>query len=57
MNFKNSYHPYAMTTILFWSLSYVFTRLALRYFSPYPLGLLRYIAASAALIIVVMSKK
>lgn len=57
MNFKNSFHPYAMTTIFFWSLSYVFTRLALRYFSPYPLGLLRYISASAALIIVVMSKK
>lgn len=57
MNIKNSFHPYAMITILFWSLAYVFTRLALKYFSPYPLGLLRYIAASAALIIVVMSKK
>jgi len=57
MNIKNSFHPYAMTTILFWSLSYVFTRLALRYFSPYPLGLLRYIAASVSLIIVVMTKK
>lgn len=32
-----------------WSLSYVFTRLALRHFSAYSLGFLRYIIASAVL--------
>lgn len=57
MNIKNSFHPYAITTILLWSLAYVFTRLALQYFSPFPLGLLRYVAASTALVIVVFVKK
>jgi drug/metabolite transporter (DMT)-like permease len=49
---KDSYHPYAMITILFWSLAYVFTRMALRYFSALSLGFLRYAAASAALVLV-----
>lgn len=52
MRFKDSFHPYAMTTILFWSLAYVFTRLALRYFSAFSLGFLRYLAAACALIVV-----
>lgn len=50
MRFKNSYHPYAATTILFWSMAFVFTRLALPYFSGYSLGLWRYAAASAVLL-------
>jgi drug/metabolite transporter (DMT)-like permease len=50
MRYKNSYHLYAAITILFWSMAFVFTRLALRYFSVYSLGLLRYAAASLALI-------
>lgn len=49
-NWKNNSHPYAMVTILFWSLAYVWTRLALRYFSPYALGFLRYFFASCALL-------
>lgn len=57
MNLKNSFHPYAVTTIVFWSLAYVFTRLALQYFSPFPLGLLRYAAASGAMAFVVAVKK
>ena len=35
MKFKNSFHPYAMVTILFWSLAYVLTRLTLQYFSAF----------------------
>ncbi|MGI5935748.1 MAG: hypothetical protein ACOX7I_02935 [Oscillospiraceae bacterium] len=46
MNFKDSFHPYAAVTILFWSLAYVLTRLALNYFSPFSLGFLRYLLAS-----------
>ncbi|WP_461256900.1 DMT family transporter, partial [Treponema sp. R80B11-R83G3] len=42
---------YAIITIIFWSLAYVFTRLALRYFSPLSLGFLRYLIASLFLII------
>lgn len=49
-----SYHGYAAITILFWSLAYVLTRLALRYFTVFPLGLLRYAVASAALLPVVV---
>ncbi|MDC7286194.1 DMT family transporter [Blautia schinkii] len=52
MNFKNSFHPYAIITIIFWSLAYVLTRLALQYFSAFSLGFLRYFIASCALIII-----
>lgn len=54
---KNSYHPYAMTTIFFWSLAYVFTRMALEYFPAAVLGFLRYFIASCALCLVVLILK
>ncbi len=50
MKFKDSFHPYAMATIFFWSLAYVLTRLALRHFSVFSLGFLRYFTASCALL-------
>lgn len=49
MKWKDSFHPYAATTIIFWSLAYVFTKLALGYFSPFSLGFLRYAVASLSL--------
>lgn len=49
MNFKTSFHPYAMVTIVFWSLAYVLTRLTLQYFSAFSLGFLRYFIASCTL--------
>lgn len=52
MKFKDSFHPYAMVTILFWSLAYVFTRLTLQYFSTFSLGFLRYFIASCALLFI-----
>jgi hypothetical protein len=33
MKLKDSFHPYAVATIICWSLAYVFTRMALNYFS------------------------
>ena len=57
MNQKGNYHPYAAITILFWSMAFVFTRLALQYFTVYSLGLLRYLAASAVLIIVAVATR
>jgi drug/metabolite transporter (DMT)-like permease len=54
MKLKESYHPYAMLTILFWSLAYVFTRLALQHFSSFSLGFLRYFTASSSLILIVL---
>lgn len=57
MNFKNSFHPYAVITIIFWSLAYVLTRLALQYFSAFSLGFLRYFIASCTLIIIAFYTK
>lgn len=57
MKFKNSFHPYALVTIIFWSLAYVFTRLTLQYFSAFSLGFLRYFIASAALIFIAVFAK
>lgn len=50
-------HVFALTTILFWSLAYVLTRMALKYFSAFPLGLLRYAAASVAMLVFVLAMK
>lgn len=52
MKLRNSFHPYAMITIVFWSLAYVLTRLALQYFSAFSLGFLRYFTASCTLAVV-----
>jgi drug/metabolite transporter (DMT)-like permease len=57
MKIKDSFHPYAITTILFWSLAYVFTRLALRYFSAFSLGFLRFLIATCVLVIVALLTK
>ena len=54
MKWKDSFHPYAAITIIFWSLAYVFTRLALQVFSTFSLGFLRYLIASAALIVIAL---
>ena len=39
LKLRDSFHPYAMTTILFWSLAYVLTRLTLRDYAAPSLGL------------------
>lgn len=57
MQIRNSYHPYALTTILCWSSAYVFTRLTLQYFSAYSLGFLRYLIASVLLAIIASATK
>lgn len=57
MKIKDSFHFYAIITIICWSLAYVFTRMALRYFSACSLGFLRYFVASVVLAIVVFVKK
>lgn len=57
LKWKDSFHPYAVTTILFWSLAFVFTRLALRYFSSFSLGFLRYLIASLALVATALATK
>ena len=57
MKILKSFHPYAAAAILFWSLAYVLTRLALRHFSAFSLGFLRYAVASSALLAVCVVKK
>lgn len=52
MKLKDSYHPYAIITIIFWSLAYSFTKLALMHFTAFSLGFLRYLTASVTLIII-----
>lgn len=57
MKFRDSFHPYAIVTIVFWSLAYVLTRLTLQYFSAFSLGFLRYLVASAALAVMAIATK
>jgi len=57
MKIRDNFHIYAIITIIFWSLAYVFTRLALLHFSAESLGFLRYFIASCALIIAVIVTK
>ena len=54
---RAGFHPYAIATILFWSLAYVLTRLALQYFSALSLGFLRYLFASCSLLIIALATK
>jgi len=57
MKIRDNYHIYAITTIIFWSSAFVFTRLALKYFSPFSLGFLRYFIASVSLLIFTIAVK
>jgi drug/metabolite transporter (DMT)-like permease len=57
MKIWKSSHPYAIITILCWSLAYIFTRIAIRYFSAFSLGFLRYLAAAAVLLILAVAYK
>ena len=57
MKLKDNYHLYSIITIIFWSSAYVFTRLALRYFTPLSLGVLRYLFASLLLIVIALFVK
>ena len=57
LKLKDSFHPYACMTIIFWSLAYVLTRLTLQYFSALSLGFLRYFAASCALLVIVLTAR
>ncbi|MDO4323803.1 MAG: DMT family transporter [Lachnospiraceae bacterium] len=57
MKVKSNFHPYAIITILFWSLAYVLTRLTLQFFSAFSLGFLRYFIASCTLLVVAILKK
>lgn len=54
---KQLYQPYALATVFCWALAFVFTRMTLSYFSAASLGFLRYLAASAALIVIVVVTK
>lgn len=54
---KDSFHPYAALTIAGWSLAYVLTRMALPYFSPLALAVVRYLFASLALLVVVLVRR
>ena len=54
---KDSYHLYALITIIFWSMAYVLTRLTRDYFSAFSLGFLRYLIAAVVLAAVAAATK
>ena len=54
---KKNYHFYAIITIIFWAMAFVFTRLALQYFDVYTLSFLRYLSASLTLLVIICSMK
>ncbi|HWP50914.1 MAG TPA: DMT family transporter [Clostridia bacterium] len=51
------YQLYATITILSWGIGNVITRIALRTFSPFSIGFLRYIVATVMLVVLVVVKK
>ncbi len=51
MKLKYNFHTFAIITVIFWSLAYVYTKLTLEHISAFSLGFLRYIVASIMLII------
>ena len=57
LKLKDSFHTYAIITIIFWSMAYVLTRLSLQYFSAFSLGFLRYAFATCALIVIALATK
>jgi drug/metabolite transporter (DMT)-like permease len=60
MNFKKiieSYHFYAIITILCWALAPVLTRLCHLHFSAMPIGFLRYLISSVLIIFLLIIKK
>ncbi len=54
MDLRNSYHLYAIITVITWSLPNVFTRLASAYFTAPSLAFLRFLFASVILLVVVL---
>lgn len=52
MKIRDSFHPYAIITIISWSFAYVLTKLSLQYFTAFSLGFLRYLVASCTLVII-----
>lgn len=54
---KKNYHFYAIITIIFWAMAFVFTRLGLQYFDVYTLSFLRYLSASLTLIVIICFMK
>jgi drug/metabolite transporter (DMT)-like permease len=54
---QSRYHPYALVTILCWSLAYVLTRLSLRHFSAFSLGFLRYLVATVSLAVIMIGTR
>jgi drug/metabolite transporter (DMT)-like permease len=57
LKLANTCHPFALITILCWSLAFIFTRITVNYFSAFSLGFLRYFVAALALIAVAVAKK
>jgi len=53
----NQVKGYAFGTVLLWASAFVFTKVALTYFTPSAIGVLRYLTASILFLIIVFSKR
>ena len=54
---RKNYHFYAIITIIFWAMAFIFTRLSLQYFNVYTLSFLRYLSASLTLLVIIYFMK
>ena len=57
MKSKKNHHFYAMITIVFWSLAFVMTKIAMGHFNGYTLAFTRYFISFVAIVIFVVSYK
>lgn len=54
---KKAMYIFIALTLLFWAPSFVFIKIAVNYFSPQAIGFIRYLVASAALLVYLIIKK
>lgn len=54
---QNQTRAYALGTVLLWASAFVFTKIALNYFTPSAIGVLRYLVASLFFLIVALYKR
>ncbi len=57
MKLKDNYHIYAITTIIFWSFVFVFTRILSKSFTAFSIAFIRFTIASFTLIVVMIFTK
>lgn len=57
MNDRSKVFLLAWGTVIIWSLAYIFTKLGLRYFEPFPLSVFRYLAAGVGVLVMMAVRR